>query len=157
DIGAFVHNGTYYSAPGFVCSHTLDSEARTYDENGKLLDIGYGAGDTDLTINDWNGVFDLLRPEAKTFAAQLLQRPFRQEERAAILTIAAEYKIAAAELTTALDKSKQANDARQKVQATFKAADDKKTAAQKANEKDPSDDTLAAYKKAALERDTQDE
>lgn len=30
EIGVFVHNGIYYSAPGFVTSYTLDNEERTY-------------------------------------------------------------------------------------------------------------------------------
>ncbi|MCK5240831.1 fibronectin type III domain-containing protein [bacterium] len=41
-IGAFVHNGVYYSAPGFVTSYTLPNEERNYDPNTRqLLDISY--------------------------------------------------------------------------------------------------------------------
>ncbi|MBL8796594.1 MAG: putative Ig domain-containing protein, partial [Planctomycetia bacterium] len=72
DIGAFVHNGAYYSPPAFVTLHTLDSEARTYDEHGKLLEIGYGVGDADLVVPDWNALFAVMRAEEKTFAASLL-------------------------------------------------------------------------------------
>jgi hypothetical protein len=32
DIGAFVHNGVYYSAPAFISLYTLDNEKRVYDE-----------------------------------------------------------------------------------------------------------------------------
>jgi hypothetical protein len=37
DIGAFAHNGTYYSAPAFVSLLTLDGEKRVYNEK-KLLE-----------------------------------------------------------------------------------------------------------------------
>ncbi len=33
-VGAFVHNGIYYSAPAFVTSYTLDHEAREYGPHG---------------------------------------------------------------------------------------------------------------------------
>jgi len=38
EVGVFVHNGEYYSAPGFITSYTLDNEERTY-ESGSLIDI----------------------------------------------------------------------------------------------------------------------
>lgn len=41
-VGAFVHNGVYYSAPGFVTSYTMPSEVRNYDQaSGRLLDVSY--------------------------------------------------------------------------------------------------------------------
>ncbi len=42
-IGAFVHNGIYYSAPGFITSYTLPNEERTYNTNPphQLLTINY--------------------------------------------------------------------------------------------------------------------
>jgi hypothetical protein len=153
DIGAFVHNGTYNSTPGFICFHTLDTEARTYDDKGRLLEIGYGAGDADIAVSDWNALFALLRSEEKSFAAGLLQESFTSEERAAIAKIADDYKAATAELSAAQEKSKQTGEVRQRIIAELKAADEKKNAAQKANEKEPSDLTLMAYKQAAVERD----
>jgi hypothetical protein len=53
DIGVFVHNGTYYSAPGFVTLFTLDNEARTYDARGRIVEIGYGMGETRVSVADW--------------------------------------------------------------------------------------------------------
>ena len=53
DIGVFVHNGTHYSAPGFVTVQTLDRESRTYDDDGKILEIAHGMGETDLRVTDW--------------------------------------------------------------------------------------------------------
>lgn len=153
DIGAFVHNGTYYSAPGFVCFHTLDNEARTYDDRGRLLEIGYGAGDADIAVGDWNALFALLKSEEKSFAAGLLRKSFTAEERTALAKVADEYRAATAELSTAQEKSKQSSEVRQKILAELKTAEEKKTAAQKANDKEPSDLTLMAYKQAAVERD----
>jgi len=42
-IGAFVHNGIYYSAPGFITSYTRPNEVRNYDINPphRLLSIAY--------------------------------------------------------------------------------------------------------------------
>jgi hypothetical protein len=41
DIGVFAHNGTYYSAPAFVCFYTLDNEKRTYDGEHRIQVIDY--------------------------------------------------------------------------------------------------------------------
>ena len=57
DIGVFVHNGTYYSAPGFVTVCTLDREARTYSQSGKILDIAHGMGETEIRGINWTKLF----------------------------------------------------------------------------------------------------
>ena len=41
DIGAFVHNGTYYSAPAFISLYTLDNEKRLYDEKHRIRSVDY--------------------------------------------------------------------------------------------------------------------
>jgi hypothetical protein len=41
DIGVFVHNGKYYSAPGFVCLSAIPSEKREYDDAGRIRVIDY--------------------------------------------------------------------------------------------------------------------
>lgn len=43
DIGAFAHNGDYYSAPAFVSLLTLDNEQRIYDENQRIQSVDYRA------------------------------------------------------------------------------------------------------------------
>jgi hypothetical protein len=60
DIGVFAHNGTYYSAPGFITFFTLDSEARTYDDMGRIAEIGYGMGETRLTVTEWQRLLTAL-------------------------------------------------------------------------------------------------
>jgi hypothetical protein len=41
DIGAFVHNGEYYSAPAFVTFFYLDNEKRVYDEQQRIQVVDY--------------------------------------------------------------------------------------------------------------------
>lgn len=94
DIGVFVHNGSFYSAPGFVTFFSLDHEARTYDEHGRLVEIGYDAGDTQIgydddgqvlnryayDIVDWQQLFELLGSTQRSLAVQLVQQQFRPAE-----------------------------------------------------------------------------
>lgn len=61
DIGCFAHNSFYYSAPGFVCWFFMDSEARTYEPDGRILDIGYNLGTPRIEIIDWKKFFDICR------------------------------------------------------------------------------------------------
>jgi hypothetical protein len=48
DIGVFVHNGVYYSAPAFVCFYTLDNEKREYDPERRIRVVDY----TDPEVRD---------------------------------------------------------------------------------------------------------
>jgi hypothetical protein len=66
DIGVFVHNGTHYSAPGFVTLFSLDREARVYDDNGKLLEIGHGMGVAELRITNWQKMLTRLAKDDAT-------------------------------------------------------------------------------------------
>jgi hypothetical protein len=43
DIGAFVHNGTYYSAPAFISLCYPQREQRTYDEQHLIQAVDYAA------------------------------------------------------------------------------------------------------------------
>ncbi len=107
DIGVFVHNGTSYSAPGFVTVFYLDTEARTYDQKGRLLDIYRAAGDTvigkpttsgnDLIsskydIFDWPPLFEVLKKGAQGFAAEILRKQLKPEELVVIARAAAAFK-----------------------------------------------------------------
>lgn len=46
DIGAFVHNGTYYSAPAFVSFYYLDNEKRVYGPKQEILSVQYSGART---------------------------------------------------------------------------------------------------------------
>lgn len=62
DIGVFVHNGTYYSAPGFVTYYSLTNEKREYLDDGRVKQIDYGSGvvfDNRLTDHKpWRDVYE---------------------------------------------------------------------------------------------------
>lgn len=57
-IGAFVHNGHYYSAPAFVTSYTKRNEVRVYDINtDNILSITYNDNNLDPSVSrekDWD-------------------------------------------------------------------------------------------------------
>lgn len=50
DIGVFAYNGTYYSAPAFICFYTLDNEDRTYSMDGRLQSIDYNGNYVDTVL-----------------------------------------------------------------------------------------------------------
>ena len=66
DIGAFVHNGAYYSAPAFVTFYYLDNEKREYDEENRIRVVDYADPEVsknyvDPTIDikrDWRDEYD---------------------------------------------------------------------------------------------------
>jgi YD repeat-containing protein len=43
DIGAFVHNGKYFSAPAFITFFSLDNEHRVYNDRNQIETIRYAA------------------------------------------------------------------------------------------------------------------
>jgi hypothetical protein len=92
EIGVFVKTGEYYSAPGFITSFSLDNEARTYDENGKVLEIGYGMGKSVFEITDWNGFFKLIGSSTESRQADILTTLFSRKEISLINRIAVEYR-----------------------------------------------------------------
>jgi hypothetical protein len=94
DIGVFVNNGFYYSAPGFITFFFLDNESRTYDEEGRLLEIGYGMGESKLTISDWIKLFDLFRPDVNSPVASILKKQFTSREISLINKVADDYRTA---------------------------------------------------------------
>jgi len=66
DIGAFVHNGVYYSAPAFVTFYYLDNEKREYDEQHRIQVVDYADPEAsknyvdpmiDIT-KDWRDEYD---------------------------------------------------------------------------------------------------
>jgi hypothetical protein len=61
DIGVFVRNKVYYSAPAFVSFYSLPNETRTYDRKGRLTEIRYDPTvliDPRLTAyKDWRDVY----------------------------------------------------------------------------------------------------
>jgi hypothetical protein len=173
DIGAFVNNGKYYSPPSFVTFFFLDHEARAYDEQGRILEIGYKTGETTVPVNDWNGFFALLGStgvppvagstgvppvvhgqdaHATSWPAGFLRKQFQADEIAGLLKAAEAYKTAAAAVTPAQEKHKAADAAKNKTAADLKAAQEKKKTAEEAAEKTPGDQAKSAVEKAEAER-----
>ena len=92
DIGVFVHNGAYYSAPGFITFFGLDDEARTFDAEGRPVEIGYGLGTLEVSVRDWPAVFDLYAAAADSPGARLLRHGVSADALAAVRQAADEYR-----------------------------------------------------------------
>lgn len=63
DVGLFVHNGHHWSAPAFLTWFTLAQEGRTYADDGRLLEAGYGVGHGSLAVPDWSALLAFLARE----------------------------------------------------------------------------------------------
>jgi hypothetical protein len=124
EVGAFVNNGTYYSAPGFITWFSLDNEARTYDDTGRLLEIGYGMGDPVLSVSNWPAFFDMLKGDAPSPGAKLLLSRFIDAELGSLKKLGEEYAPAIAAVTAADQKRKEADAAAKKADKESKAAAD---------------------------------
>jgi hypothetical protein len=131
DIAVFAHNGVSYSAPSFVTFYSLDNEARTYDADGRIVEIGYIQGDLDCSVTSWKGLFALLEEEPADFAGKLLRQQFKEEERAALVKVGAEYKTAFEKLTAAEKRVLRTGGEYLEIIAAEKKAEEKVTAAQK--------------------------
>ena len=52
DVGAFVNNGTYYSAPGFVSVYLLENEKRVYSDKGSIESVDYADPEVSKNYTD---------------------------------------------------------------------------------------------------------
>ncbi len=144
DIGVFVHNGVYYSAPAFITFFSFDSEARTYDEKGRVLEIGYGMGEATCMVADWAAFFTAVNSDG--LAGKLLR--FTNEERGILATAGDEHRPLAEAVGEARGKLQAADKARQKADADLKKAEQAKVVAQKEATDKPSEPAKAALEKA---------
>jgi len=99
DIGVFADNGAYCSAPAFVTYCFLDNEIRTYDAEGRVLEIKYGASSTSIVVKDWPALFRLLDTNAGP--ARALASQFDNKELAAVRRAGAAYEKANAAVAAA--------------------------------------------------------
>jgi hypothetical protein len=88
DIGVFAHNGSYYSAPAFITFFSLDCEARTYDEKGRPVEVGYGMGETEWKVADPGHLYAALAADG--LAARLFA--LSAEQRSTLRKCAGEYR-----------------------------------------------------------------
>jgi hypothetical protein len=108
DVGAFVNNGKYFSAPGFVTMYFLPNEARTYDQAGRIVEadynygdstIGYAAGlprDASYDVADWKPLMDALAPTRDDLPARLLKKHLTANQLAELAVTAREFDAALA-------------------------------------------------------------
>ena len=149
DIGLFVHNGKHYSAPGFVTFYYPDDEARTYDRNDRLVEIGYNASTSVLNVSDWTALFALVSPGSDSWPASLLAGQFSRAELAVLGEAGGEYKTAHAALLAAAKRSALAAKARNTTRTAVKAAEKELTAAPDEKTKTALAKALAAAEEAA--------
>lgn len=90
DIGVFAYNGAYYSAPAFITFCSLDDESRTYDPDGRLVEIGYAMGHTRLQVS-WQTLFDQLKKAPDHPAFKLLREGWKDADFAALASAGEQY------------------------------------------------------------------
>lgn len=147
DIGAFVNNGRYYSAPGFVTMYFLPNEARTYDKLGRIAEVDYNFGDSTIgyptsdpraasyDIADWKPLLDPLTDDGDDLPARLLRGHLTRNKLNELAVAAREFDRALADeagprnarekALAARDAAKQASDQAGKDLAAAKMAGDK--------------------------------
>lgn len=170
DIGVFVHNGTSYSAPGFVTFYALDSEQRRYDEKGRLQEIFYSAYDTTLRtavartnrlivrgypVKDWQALFAALEEKADGLGARILKKRFSAVELAALRNVSVafnkdypEYADKRKGLEAEQEKAKKAHSEARKTRDECKK---KLAEAEDAHKAGATDETAALVEKAKTE------
>lgn len=114
DIGVFVNNGTYYSPPAFFTSLTLDNEARTYGDDGRLVEVGYSMGESLIDVSNWPALFAALRAEPRSPGVTLLTGGWKPADFAAVAALADSHKAAAEKAESLANERKEADAAVQK-------------------------------------------
>ncbi len=175
DIGVFVHNGVHWSPPAFVCFYYLDDEARTYDADGRTLEVFYGYGpstighprspllarDKNYDITDWPALLALVVGGASlpregavggaSLPRELFAKHFKPEELAALGQAAKDLDAALAKADEPTKKHDEAVAARAKFNAPIDAAKKKVDEAKKAVAKEATDAAKKAISDAEAE------
>lgn len=154
DIGVFVHNGVYYSAPAFVTFLSLDNEARTYDAHGRVLEIGYGMGTTVLHIVDWLRLFTWLEPQTEGLVAQFVRTLFSADALQYLQQVGRAYRQARQAEDRAAAERHAAEAQHSKHVEALKSAATAKTAAEQASEALPTPENTARQSLAIQEFET---
>ena len=141
DIGVFVHNGAYYSAPGFVTYCTLDNECRAYDEKGRVVEIGYGVGEVEVRVSDYAELDKAMSSEGG-MAAKVFK--LTAEERDTFENHGRIYRRSAPVMASLREKTKTHEAARAALDVELKQARAKLDAAQKTHAAKPSEESKAA-------------
>ncbi len=120
DIGVFASTGEGWSAPAMISVYCPDNELRTYDQQNRLVDIHYAAGDTKIgydtqallpaegvppyQIRDWKALVDCINGEGSGLANELLTHRYNPKD-SMIITDAFQ------KMTKIFDKLKAAREA----------------------------------------------
>jgi hypothetical protein len=126
DIGVFVHNGAHYSAPGFLTFFSLDSEARTYDDKGRIREIGHGMGEATLTVRNTRALCDIAAgrgPAAKLLASTAEQRAALREAGPKHTALQVALSAAQAKLASARSEQAKGGVNRKAAEAAVRAAE----------------------------------
>jgi hypothetical protein len=151
DIGAFVHNGIYYSPPAFITYYTLDSEIRTYDEDRRPLEIAYDTSASIVSIADWSRFFRTLDGERASWADRFLREQFKSKELTALRKISHEYQKIHADRIAAEEKHRIAAAAQESAKDFVKMLKTRQAAADKAYLLKQNEETRAALDAASEE------
>lgn len=148
DVGVFAEDGEVLSVPGLVSFYAIPFESRTWDQQGRLLEIGWGVGKTSVgcphaplaikgrsqptalaegesqgyAVHSWTRAFRCLAGEGEPTAVRLLQERFPPETLTAMQRKAAEFLPRQERFLAALARAKQAGDV-EKVAAAVKQAE----------------------------------
>jgi hypothetical protein len=133
DIGAFVHNGSYYSPPAFITFYTLDNEARTYRPDNKPLEIAYDVGTPAISVADWQAFFSALDPHAESTSYGFLRRQFSAEGIAALSKVSEAFHKIHDALPALREKQEKAAAANKKAQEAVKAVQTKLSSSENAD------------------------
>jgi len=108
DVGLFVNNGAYDSPPAFVCFTYLPNEARTYDADGRIVEVAYDWGDSTIghptdnaradgyDVADWPALLKAAAGPGDSLPAKLLGCYFGKAQSAAFGEALAELRKAEA-------------------------------------------------------------
>lgn len=112
DIAVFVNNGTYFSPPAIFSNFSFDSETRTYDDQQRIMEIGYSAGEPVISVNDWVRLLDQITGDKPSPALKLLleRAGISPANNDAIHQFEDRYKAEAANVTDLEKKQHEADD-----------------------------------------------
>ncbi|MCP4267033.1 MAG: hypothetical protein GY777_15925 [Candidatus Brocadiaceae bacterium] len=168
DIGVFVHNGTWYSSPGFITFFFLDNEARTYDSRGQLLEIYYSASDTSIgyktenpqsfinkkyPIFNWKNLFVTILSNSENLPTLLFREKLTDEQTNAIAHAAATFEPLHHQLKQIYNELKIVNSNQKKNRKQLKSAKLQLDKAQADVEKYPRPQTLLTLDNAESEHE----
>ena len=92
DIGVFIDNGVYFSAPGFITFYGLADDLFTFDRKGRVIEIANGVGDPTIGLEGFKPLIKGSRYDVSDYklllkailkndrAGALLQKAFRRSE-----------------------------------------------------------------------------